>query len=125
MSLEKERGLKMLNTLAMLGKVKKLPEIVSLGDGFGEAYMELEVDEPFRCEDGSLGSCVFEVKLWRGIAQDCIHICRLGDLISLKGRLHTRKIEVNGKEVDHTYVIAEQVSFVTKRVEALQNMKKE
>ncbi|NLC96616.1 MAG: single-stranded DNA-binding protein [Erysipelotrichaceae bacterium] len=108
----------MLNQCVLVGKVKELPTIKQTNNGNTYAQLILEVDRNFRNSDGTLSSDLFQVTLWKGIAETCLNLCKLNDVIALKGRLQASVYE---SEKNKTYynaeVIAEKVSFITSRIE--------
>ena len=107
----------MLNTLAIVGRVACLPEVTRLGNGFSESYMAIEVDDPYLNKDGSRSQSVFEVKLWQGIAKDCLDVLEVGDVVSIKGRLSSRQVLVEDTWMDKMYVVGETVRFIAKEEE--------
>lgn len=61
----------MLNFMVLVGKVKEIPEIRLTAAGTKIATMLLEVDRGFRNSNGEYDQDVFNVVLWRGIAETC------------------------------------------------------
>ena len=57
----------------------------------------------------SLFSCV----LFKGIAENTVEYCHKGDLLGIKGRIQTRKIEEEETPKQVMEVIAEKVSFLS------------
>lgn len=103
----------MLNSCALVGKIIKKPEILPNVRKNPKTLMLLETDRPFLNVDGVLETDVFEIELWRGIAQQCADLCEEGDIIGLRGRLYSYQDE-NGEY--RCRVIAETVTFIEKRI---------
>ena len=59
----------MLNFMVLVGKVKEIPEIRLTAAGTKIATMLLEVDRGFRNSNGEYDQDVFNVVLWRGVAE--------------------------------------------------------
>lgn len=104
----------MLNQCVLVGKVKELPVIKQTSNGNNYAQLVLEVDRSFRNSDGTLSSDLFQVTLWKGIAELCMDVCKINDLIALKGRLQASVYENDKNKIYYNAeVIAEKVSFLT------------
>ena len=98
----------MLSSCIIVGRVKEKPEIRTTSKGNTIAYMLLEVERPFRNEDGPLTTDIFRVVLWRGIAEECAASWHEGSVLVVRGRIETRSEE--GKP--HVRLIGEKVSLV-------------
>ncbi|HCY05880.1 MAG TPA: single-stranded DNA-binding protein [Erysipelotrichaceae bacterium] len=108
----------MLNQCVLVGKVKQLPVIKQTANGNNYAQLVLEVDRNFRNSDGTLSTDLFQVTLWKGIAEMCMDVCKIDDIIALKGRLQAYVYESDkNKTYYNAEVIAEKVSFLTARCE--------
>ena len=108
----------MLNQCVLVGKVKELPVIKQTSSGNSLAQLVLEVDRNFRNADGTLSTDLFQVTLWRGIAESCIDVLKSNDLIAVKGRLQASVYENDKhKTYYNAEVVAEKVSFLSPRIE--------
>ena len=107
-----------MNQCVLVGKIKETPELTTTPKGNTIAKLVMEVDHSFRNEDGTLRSDLFQVTLWRGIAEECASLCRPGDWISLKGRLEGGSYEKNGATRYSAGVMAEKVEFLSRRIDA-------
>jgi len=108
----------MINECVLVGKVVREPEIRTTPKGNTIAHMLVEADRSFRNEDGSLSSDVFQVTLWKGIAEECASLCHPGSLVGIKGRLQATVFEKNDRTYYNCEVIAEKVSFISERIAA-------
>lgn len=106
----------MLNSCNLVGKVKEIPEISTTSKGVPIAHMLVEADRNFRNEDGTLSTDVFKVTLWKGIAEECMDVCKPGSLVAIRGRLKSDSFETNGKTYYNCEVVAEKVSYLDQRV---------
>lgn len=103
----------MLNQCILIGKVKKLPVIKQTTNGNSVAQLILECDRNFRNSDGTLSQDLFQVTLWKGIAEECVAACKENDLIAIKGRLQASTYETEKHKLFYNAeVIAEKVSFL-------------
>jgi single-strand DNA-binding protein len=110
----------MINTLVLVGKVLEAPEIRTTAKGNTVAHLLIEADRMFRNEDGSLSSDIFDVTLWKGIAEECASVCRPGSIVGIKGRLQSTTNEHNGRQFHNVDIIAEKVTFLSERMQALE-----
>lgn len=101
-----------MNNYVLVGRVKEIPEITTTSKGTTLARMLVETDRNFRNDDGTLSTDVFQVTLWRGIAEECSAICKPGSLVAVKGRLKGDQYEKNNVNYYNTEIIAEKVSFL-------------
>lgn len=103
----------MLNQCVLVGRVMELPKLQETVNGNKVASMLLEVDRSFKTSEGVLEKDIFNVQLWRGIAETCCQVCLPGSLVGIKGRLQS----FNHRKEENTFynaeVIAERVSFLT------------
>ncbi|MCI6271696.1 MAG: single-stranded DNA-binding protein [Erysipelotrichaceae bacterium] len=104
----------MLNQCVLVGRVKMLPTTKQTSQKNTVAQVLLEVDRNFRNSDGTLGSDIFQVTLWKGIAEMCIDNCKVGSIIAVKGRLQANIYETDKNKTFYNYeIIAEKVSFIS------------
>ncbi len=108
----------MLNQCVLVGRVKELPKAKTTNNGNTVATLLLEVDRNFRNSDGTLGSDLFQVTLWKGIAETCLDVCVVNSIIAVKGRLQASVYETDkNKTFYNAEIIAEKVSFISPRIE--------
>ena len=102
-----------MNTVCLIGKVKNKPEIIETTKGSKVAKILLDVNRNFPNSNGVIESEVFQVQLWRGIAdqfKDCINP---GMIVGIKGRLSANNWETSsGNKIYSAEIIAEHVSFI-------------
>lgn len=106
----------MLNQVVLVGKVVDLPTIKETVNGNKVATLGMELDRSFKNSDGYYETDYIAVTLWKGIAETVTNVCKMGDIIAVKGRVQTHTY--NGKDdiVYHNYeFIAEKVSFLSNR----------
>ncbi len=102
----------MLNQCALVGKITELPEIKKTANGTITATLVMEVERNFRNSNGDIESDIFSVQVWRGIAEECCEICKVGSVIAVRGRLTSRVHTTESSTFYNTDIIAEKVSFI-------------
>lgn len=104
----------MLNFTVLVGKVKQVPEIRMTSAGTKIATMLLDVDRGFRNSNGEYDKDVFNVVLWRGVAETCCDLLSPGSVVAIKGRLQAHNYEPKeGQMYYNAEIIAEKVSFIS------------
>ena len=104
----------MINTLVLVGKVLEAPEIRTTAKGNTVAHLLIEADRMFRNEDGSLSSDIFDVTLWKGIAEECASVCRPGSIVGIKGRLQSTTNGHNGRQFHNVDILSERMQALEK-----------
>ena len=91
----------MLNQLFMIGLIKQMP--VDEGENH---FFVLEVKRSYKNSVGVYEKDTFKCHLWIAISKKIISVCKIGDLIAIKGRL----VDDNGG----CHILCEQVILLNK-----------
>ncbi len=108
----KQGGLCMLNQCVIVGKVVALPTLQETVNKNKVANLLLEVDRSFKNAEGVVETDIFNVQLWRGIAENCCDVCSIGSIVAIKGRLQAFNVQKENNTFYNAEVIAEKVSFI-------------
>lgn len=95
----------MINNVVLVGRLVELPKMLETPTGIKYATIRLEVMRPFKNRSGVYDSDKISVTLWKGIAETVKDVCRIGDMLGIKGRVQSE----DGKTYEF---IAEHVSFM-------------
>ncbi|MCF0110669.1 MAG: single-stranded DNA-binding protein [Erysipelotrichaceae bacterium] len=107
----------MLNFVTMIGTIEKMPEWTVYSEFDSRMLLILKVERPFRESNGEYANDYFTVELWRGIAEQTRDVCRLHDVIAVKGRMITREYpDADGITRSHVELMAEHVVFLSRRI---------
>lgn len=101
-----------MNDCVMIGRIAAKPEVRTTSRGLNVADMILEVERNFRNEDGTRGKDIFQVTLWKGIAEEMANVADVGDMVAVKGRLTGTTNEKEGRVFYNTGIIAERVDIL-------------
>lgn len=101
----------MINNVVITGKIVEMPKIRETANGIRYANMLLEVARPFRNSNGGFDSDRILVTLWKGITETVNDVCKIGDLLGIKGRLQTYSVERETQTYYNYEVMAEYISF--------------
>ncbi len=104
----------MLNQTVIVGRLVKDPELNQTESGKKVTNITLAVPRSYKNANGEYDTDFITCVLWQGIAENTSEYCRKGDLLGIKGRLQTRKVELD-EEYTKTVVevIAERVTFLS------------
>lgn len=105
----------MHNIVYLIGRLTEDPEKKELEDGKDMLTINLAVQRSYKNEDGIYETDFIRCILWNGIATNTAEYCKRGDLVGVKGRLQTRKYEVNEEVKYITEVIVDRISFLASK----------
>lgn len=102
----------MINNVVLTGRVIELPKMRETASGIKYANILLDVTRPFKNSSGIYDSDKVSVTLWKGIAETASDVCKIGDMLGIKGRIQTYSVEKETQTYYNYEIIAEHVSFM-------------
>lgn len=106
----------MMNTVALMGRLTRDPELKTTQSGLSIANFAVAVDNGW---GDSKRTDFFEVTAWRKTAEFASTYLRKGMLIGLEGRLQQERWEgKNGENRSAVKVVAEHLHFAEKKQES-------
>lgn len=108
----------MLNQIVLVGRLVKDPILKETEQGKKRSFITLAIPRSFKNAEGSYDTDFIDCILWDGIAKNTAEYCKKGDVIGVKGRLQSRKYEMDNTTKFVIEVIAEKVTFLTSHKEA-------
>ena len=105
----------MLNQTVLVGRLVNEPELRESENGHKLTYITLAVPRSYKNIDGEYDTDFIPCVLWRGVAENTAEYCHKGDLIGIKGRIQSRKIEEDDIRKEITEIIAEKVTFLSSK----------
>lgn len=103
----------MLNQAVIVGRIVKDPELRETENGNKVTNIVLAVPRSFKNSEGEYETDFISCVLWKGIAESTTEYCKKGDLVGIKGRLQSRKIEDVEKTRTVMELVAEKVTFLS------------
>lgn len=102
---------KMFNSCVIIGKAADKPEFLDEQVRSNRKYatMKLECDAAFQNPDGSLDQEIYDVLLWRGIAEECVAAVQKGMTIAIRGHLSSVPVNKGEKTQYLAMIVAEKV----------------
>lgn len=104
----------MLNQLVVVGRLVRDPELRQTENGKNVTNITLAVPRSYKNVNGEYETDFIDCVLWSGVAESTTEYCKKGDLLGVKGRVQTRKIETEDERIRQvTEVVAEKVTFLS------------
>lgn len=110
----------MINSVVLVGRLTKDPNIQFTQGGNGVAYVNfiLAVNRSFTNSNGEREADFINCQLWRKSAEYLGKYATKGSLIGLTGRIQTSSYQKNGQRVYRTDVVGDNFSLLESRQEA-------
>ena len=113
-----------MNTIVIMGRITKDPELKATASGINYCNFSVAVDRPFRKDQEKITD-FFSVTAWRGQAELISKYFQKGSRILLRGQMQSRQYEKNGNKYTVWELIAEEVRFVDSKSEVQQQAPQE
>lgn len=105
----------MLNQTVLVGRLVRDPELHESESGNKVTSITLAVPRNYKNMNGEYDTDFISCVLFKGIAENAVEYCHKGDLLGVKGRIQTRKIDVEESSKQVMEVIAEKVTFLSSK----------
>lgn len=103
----------MLNTVVLIGRLVREPELRYTPSGVAVGNMTIAVDRSFTNQQGEREADFIDVVLWRRLAETCASHLGKGRLVAVEGRLQVRSFEnQEGQRRRVAEVVARNVRFL-------------
>ena len=103
----------MLNTVILIGRLTRNPELRYTGSGTAVASFTLAVDRPFNNQQGERETDFIDIVCWRQLAEQVSQHLSKGRLVAVEGRLQIRSYETqDGQRRRVAEVVANTVRFL-------------
>lgn len=103
----------MLNTIVLIGRLTKDPELRYTPGGKAVANIRLAVDRGTTNSQGEKETDFIDVVVWEKQAETVANYLQKGRLVAVQGRLQIRQYETNeGQRRERAEVVANQVRFL-------------
>jgi len=100
-----------MNQIVLVGQVKENPEIHEASNGSKYTTLVMEVDKPYKNNAGSFDKDLFQVTMWRNLAEECEKTIKEGMSIGVKGRLSSNNYLNSEDKVRYRAdIVAERIS---------------
>ena len=107
----------MLNQVVLVGRLVRDVEVRTGENDTKYSFMTLAIPRSYKNHDGIYETDFVECTLWNGVATNTAEYCKKGDIVGIKGRIESRKVEENDINKTVLQVIAEKVTFLSSKKE--------
>jgi single-strand DNA-binding protein len=112
------RNLDMMNSVNLVGRLTKDPELRYTPNGVAVANFTLAVNRPWTDDNGERDADFIQCVVWRRTAEVTADYTKKGSQVGIQGRIQTRTYENDeGKTVYVTEVLVESIHFLEKKEE--------
>lgn len=101
----------MLNTITIMGRLTKAPELRSTQSGVPVTSVSIACDRDIAAKGVEKKTDFFEVTAWRHTAEFLCKYFDKGTMIVVNGRLQTSFYEKNGERRQSVFILAESIYF--------------
>ena len=102
--------------MVLVGRLVKDPELKDKDNGKKSSYITLAIPRSFKNMNGEYETDFIGCTLWDQVAKNTVEYCKKGDIIGIRGRIETRRVEKeNEKDKFYTDIIAEKVTFLSSK----------
>ena len=105
----------MLNQAVLVGRLVKDPELHETESGNKVTSITLAVPRSYKNMNGEYDTDFISCVLFKGIAENASEYCHKGDLLGVKGRIQTRKVEDLESSKQVVEVMAEKLTFLSSK----------
>ena len=103
----------MLNTVILVGRLVRDPELRYTQGGVPVGHFTVAVDRPFLNQQGQREADFIDVVVWRQLAETCAQHLSKGRLVAVEGRLQVRTYQTQeGQRRKVAEVVADAVRFL-------------
>lgn len=103
----------MLNTVVLIGRLTRDPELRYTAGGAAVANFSLAVDRPFTNQQGERETDFIDIVCWRQLAEQVANHLGKGRLVAVEGRLQIRSYETqDGQRRKVAEIVANTVRFL-------------
>lgn len=105
----------MLNQVVLVGRLTSDIALRKSENGKTYAYFSLAVPRSFKNIDGTYETDFIDCIAWELTAKNTSTYCKKGHIVGIKGRVQSNMYEKDGVKKYKLEIIAEKVTFLTKK----------
>ena len=103
-----------MNKVILIGNLTSDPDYGETQSGISFCNFSIAVNRPYNDSNGERQTDFFNIKTWRGQADNCAKYLRKGSKVGVVGSLQTRTYEDNdGNKRNVTEIVANEVEFLS------------
>lgn len=110
-------GDKVLNQVVLVGRLTRNIKINKSDSGKKLATISLAIPRSFKNMEGTYDTDFVDCVAFENVASNTAQYCEKGDIVGVKGRIQSRVVEDNGKKNYIMDIVAEKVTFLSRKKE--------
>ena len=108
----------MLNSINLLGRLVKDPELRKTNSDVSFATFTIAVDNPVKEADGTRGTCFIDCRIFREAAENLVKYTRKGDRLVVSGAINQRNfVRQDGTKGKAYEILVDSVSYIEPKPE--------
>lgn len=105
----------MLNQIILVGRLTHDIVVNKSDNGVKVATISLAIPRSFKNSDGTYDTDFINCVAFDVIAENTSEYCGKGDIVGVKGRVQSRNVEQDGKNINVMEIICEKVTFLSSK----------
>lgn len=102
-----------MNSVALVGRLVRTPELRNTNSGIAYTFFRIAVDSPYKDEAGNVRADFIDCVAWRGLATTLCKYKQKGDMIAVTGRLESKNyVNKHNEQVYTMEVYANDIQFL-------------
>ena len=101
-----------MNSYLLVGRILSDPVLKETASGIRYTPLLVDVRKEFRNVNGSFDSDVFQIMLWKTLAEEALEKARKDGLVCIKGRLQASNYVKDGEVHYHGDLVGERVEYI-------------
>lgn len=101
-----------MNEFNIIGKALEKPELKKSESGIVYALMLVSVNKPFKNKDGDVDSDVFQITMFKNLAEEAVELVKDGSPLLIKGHINANNYLKDGKTIYSPSIIADRLSLL-------------
>ncbi len=105
----------MLNQIILVGRLTRDITVNKSEKGVTVSTIGLAIPRSFKNSEGNYDTDFIDCVAFDSVAKNTAEFCSKGDIVGVKGRVQSRRVEKDGKAETIMEIIAEKVTFLSNR----------
>ena len=110
----------MLNQVILVGRLTRNITINKSEKGVSVATIGLAIPRSFKNVEGNYDTDFVDCVAFNNIATNTAEYCSKGDIVGVKGRIQSRRVEKDGRNENVMEIVCEKVTFLSSKGKAVE-----
>lgn len=110
-----------MNQSFIVGRIVNDPKLHEMEDGTKVTYITVAVPRSYKNSQGEYPTDFIECSLRQAVAENTVAYCNKGDLVGLKGSIHSKENKNENGKRNELIFVADRVSFLSSKEKIKEN----